>query len=93
MEFFSNLKIKTRLFFTMVLVSLILLGMTFFTSERIRSAVKSQIPLQILTILNSEASKINATMRGYEQTLAYLTRLNSTVQFLSWLEQAPDKHR
>ncbi len=91
MEFFSNLKIKTRLFFTMVLVSLILLGMTFFTSERIRSAVKSQIPLQILTILTSEASKINATMRGYEQTLAYLTRLNSTVQFLSWLEQAPDE--
>ncbi|HQB83552.1 MAG TPA: hypothetical protein PLR50_08655, partial [Candidatus Rifleibacterium sp.] len=86
MEFFSNLKIKTRLFFTMVLVSMILLGMTFFTSERIRSAVKSQIPLQILTILNSEAGKINASMRGYEQILSYLTRLNSTIQFLSWIE-------
>lgn len=75
----------------MMLVSLILLGMTFFTSERIRSAVKSQIPLQILTILNSEAGKINATMRGYEQTLDYLTKLNSTVQFLSWVEQAPEE--
>ena len=75
----------------MVLVSLILLGMTFFTSERIRSAVKSQIPLQILTILNSESGKINASMRGYEQTLSYLTRLNSTIQFLSWIEQAPDE--
>ncbi len=75
----------------MVLVSMILLGMTFFTSERIRSAVKSQIPLQILTILNAEAGKINATMRGYEKTLEYLTRLNSTVQFLSWVEQAPDE--
>ncbi len=75
----------------MVLVSMILLGMTFFTSEGIRGAVKSQIPLQILTILNAEAGKINATMRGYEKILEYITRLNSTVQFLSWVEQAPDE--
>ncbi len=93
MEFFSNLKIKTRLFFTMVLVSLILLGMTFFTSERIRSAVKSQIPLQILTILNAEAGKISAIMRAYERNLEYLTKLNSTIQYLSWLDQAPDENQ
>jgi len=75
----------------MVLVSMVLLGMTFFTSEGIRGAVKSQIPLQILTILNAEAGKINATMRGNEKILEYITRLNSTVQFLSWVEQAPDE--
>lgn len=91
MEFFSNLKIKTRLFFTMVLVSMILLGLTFFTSEKIRNAVKSQIPLQMLSILSSEAGKISAIMDGHEKTLEYLTRLNSTVQYLSWLEQAPDQ--
>ncbi|HPT48214.1 MAG TPA: methyl-accepting chemotaxis protein, partial [Candidatus Rifleibacterium sp.] len=49
------------------------------------------IPLQILTILNAEAGKINATMRGNEKILEYITRLNSTVQFLSWVEQAPDE--
>lgn len=91
MEFFTNLKIKTRLFFTMVLVSLILLGLTFFTSEEIRNAVKSQIPLQILAILNSEAGKITNSVASQEKNCEYLARLNSTVQYLSWLEQNPEE--
>ncbi len=90
MEFFTNLKIKTRLFFTMVLVSLILLGLTFFTSEEIRNAVKSQIPLQILANLNAEAGKISATILSYEKLAEYVARLNSTIQYLSWIEQSPD---
>lgn len=92
MDFFTNLKIKTRLFFTMVLVSLILLGLTFFTSEQIRNAVKSQIPLQILANLNAEAGKISATILSYEKLTEYIARFNSTIQFLSWLQQSPDEH-
>ncbi|MDN5279649.1 MAG: methyl-accepting chemotaxis protein [Clostridiales bacterium] len=91
MEFFSNLKIKTRLFFTMVMVSCILLGLTFYTSEKIRDAVKSQIPLQIIAIINSEASKISAAVNSYERTCEFLSRLNSMVQYLSWIDQAPDQ--
>lgn len=91
MELFSNLKIKTRLFITMVVVSLILLGLTFFTSEKIRGAVKSQIPLQIITIVNSEASKIGVAISAYERNAEYLCRLNSVIQFLSWNKQAPDQ--
>ena len=91
MEFFSNLKIKTRLFLTMIIVSLILLVLTFYTSEKIREAVKSQIPLQIIAILNSEASKISSTVASYERTAEYISNLNSVVQFLSWIEQAPDQ--
>lgn len=91
MEFFSNLKIKTRLFITMVVVSLILLGLTFFTSEKIRGAVKSQIPLQIITIVNSEASKVAIAISAYERTCEYLGRLNSMVQYLSWIDQAPQE--
>lgn len=91
MEFFSNLKIKTRLFLTMIIVSLILLVLTFYTSEKIREAVKSQIPLQIIAILNSEASKISATVASYERTAEYVSNLNSVVQFLSWIEQAPEQ--
>ncbi len=91
MEFFTKLKIKTRLFFTMVLVSLILLGLTFFTSEEIRNAVKSQIPLQILAILNAETGKISASILSYEKLAEFVARLNSTVQFLSWLDQNPDE--
>ncbi len=91
MEFFSNLKIKTRLFITMVVVSLILLGLTFFTSEKIRGAVKSQIPLQIISIVNSEASKVSIAISAYERTSEYLGRLNSMIQYLSWLDQAPDQ--
>ena len=75
----------------MVLVSLILLGMTFFTSERIRDAVKTQIPVQIQTILGSEASKIGVAIMAQEKIAEYLGRMNSTVQYLSWLEQAPEE--
>ncbi|GAB4273346.1 MAG: hypothetical protein Kow0029_12940 [Candidatus Rifleibacteriota bacterium] len=91
MDFFAKLKIKTRLFLTMVLVSCILLGLTFFTSEKIRNAVKSQIPLQIMTIINSEASKVSAIIKFYERTCEYLSRLNSMIQYLSWIDQAPDQ--
>ena len=91
MEFFNNLKIKTRLFFTMVLVSLILLALTFFTSEQIRNAVKTQIPVQIQTILSSEANKIGVAVLANEKVAEYLGRMSSTVQFLSWLAQAPDE--
>lgn len=75
----------------MVLVSLILLGLTFFTSEEIRKAVKSQIPLQILAILNSEAGKITNAVGSHEKNCEFISRLNSTVQFLSWLEQSPEE--
>lgn len=91
MEFFNNLKIKTRLFFTMVLVSLILLGLIFFTSEQIRNAVKTQIPVQIQTILAAEAGKIGVSMLDFEKIAEHIARMNSTVQFLSWLEQAPEE--
>jgi len=90
-EFFSNLKIKTRLFLTMVVVSLILLGLTFFTSEKIREAVKSQIPLQIIAIVNAEAAKLSTAVGSYERTCEYLARLNSMIQYLSWIDQAPDQ--
>ncbi len=91
MEFFKNLKIKTRLFFTMVLVSLILLGLIFFTSEQIRNAVKTQIPVQIQTILAAEAGKIGVSMMDFEKIAEHISRMNSTVQFLSWLDQAPEE--
>ena len=91
MEFFKNLKIKTRLFFTMMLVSLILLGLIFFTSEQIRNAVKTQIPVQIQTILAAEAGKIGVSMMDFEKIAEHVSRMNSTVQFLSWLEQAPEE--
>ena len=90
MEFFSNLKIKTRLFLTMILVSLILLALTFFTSEKIRDAVKSQIPLQIVSTINAEANKISAIMNTYENIASNICRLNSTKGFLSWTIQRPD---
>lgn len=90
MEFFSNLKIKTRLFLTMILVSLILLALTFFTSEKIRDAVKSQIPLQIVSTINAEANKISAIMTTYENIASNICRLNSTKGFLSWTIQRPD---
>lgn len=91
MEFFANLKIKTRLFITMVVVSLILLGLTFFTSEKIREAVKSQIPLQIIAIVNSEAARLGSNINSYERIGEYLSDLNSMVQYLSWVKQAPDQ--
>ena len=72
MEFISNLKIKTRLFFTMIAVSLILLGLTFYTSEKIRMAVRSQIPLQSKSTLTSEAGKISAIMENNVYLAKYI---------------------
>ncbi len=91
MEFFKNLKIKTRLFFTMVLVSMILLGLIFFTSEQIRGAVKTQIPVQVQTILSAEAGKIGVAMGAHENTAEYLARMSSTIQFMSWFEEESEE--
>ncbi|MBQ2592067.1 MAG: hypothetical protein II567_02140, partial [Candidatus Riflebacteria bacterium] len=91
MDFFKNLKIKMRLFVTMVLVSSVLLGLTFFTTKGIRDAVKSQIPLQVLTTLNSECEKIMAIMSNYENMARYISRLNATIELLSWNNLQPDK--
>ena len=74
----------------MILVSLILLALTFFTSEKIRDAVKSQIPLQIVSTINAEANKISAIMNTYENIASNICRLNSTKGFLSWIIQRPD---
>ncbi len=75
----------------MVLVSLILLGLIFFTSEQIRSAVKTQIPVQIQTILGSEAGKIGVSLQSFERVGESVARMNSTIQYLSWLEQASEE--
>ena len=75
----------------MILVSLVLLALTFFTSEKIRDAVKSQIPLQILSTINAEANKISAIMASYEDLASNIARLNSTKGFLSWHIQRPDE--
>ena len=91
MEFFNNLKIKMRLFVTMVLVSSVLLGLTFFTTKKIRDAVKSQIPLQVITTLNSECEKITAIMTNYENIARYISRLNGTIELLSWHNLQPDR--
>ncbi len=91
MDFFKNLKIKMRLFVTMVIVSSVLLGLTFFTTKGIRDAVKSQIPLQVITTLNSECEKIMAIMANYENMARYISRLNATVELLSWNNLQPDK--
>lgn len=71
----------------MVLVSMILLGLIFFTSEQIRNAVKTQIPVQVQTILSAEAGKIGVAMGAHEKTAEHLARMSSTIQFLSWFDQ------
>ena len=74
----------------MILVSIILLCLTFFTSEKIREAVKSQIPLQILSTINAESGKIAAVIKSYEDTADYISRLDSTIELLSWQKQQPE---
>lgn len=74
----------------MILVSIILLCLTFFTSEKIREAVKSQIPLQILSTINAESGKIAAVIKSYEDIADYISRLDSTIELLSWHKQQPE---
>ena len=90
MNFFSNLKIKTRLFITLLILSALLLALTFFTSNEIHFAVKSQVPLQIIASIKAEAGRIEAFFAGYENVVTYLSGMPALIQFLSWIDQAPD---
>ncbi len=90
MNILANLKIKTRLFITMVLVSIVLLILNLFTSNKIRETVKSQIPLQVQTLLQSEAGRIERFVTNYVKTCRYVAGLDATIQFLSWSQQRPD---
>ncbi len=90
MDFFKNLKIKMRLFITMLFVSFILLCLTFLTTKLVKQAVKQQIPLQVETTINSECKKITTIMSNHENTARYISRLNATVELLSWNNLQPD---
>lgn len=90
MNFFNNLKIKTRLLITLVVLSFILLGMTFFTSSEIHLAVKSQIPLQVVSSIRGEASRIDALTLGHENLITYFAESPAVIQFLSWCIEEPD---
>lgn len=90
MKFLADMKIKTRLFWTMLLVSIVLLILNLFSSGKIREAVKFQIPLQIQTILEAEALRIADYLDGQERLTRYIAKLDATVQFFSWQLQRPD---
>ena len=91
MELINNLKIKMRLFITMLFVSFILLCLTFFTTKLVKEAVKQQIPLQVETTIDSECKKITTIMSNHENTARFISKLNATKELLSWHEQQPDQ--
>jgi len=86
----GNLKIKTRLFITMIIVSAVLLGLNLYITGMIRNTVKSQIPLQVQTLLTSETNRLETIVESYEKLTRFISRLDATVQFLSWTLQQPD---
>ncbi|NLI79384.1 MAG: methyl-accepting chemotaxis protein [Candidatus Riflebacteria bacterium] len=90
MDILANLKIKTRLFITMVLVSIVLLILNLFTSGKIRETVKSQIPLQVQSLLVSESARVEGYLDRFRKTCRYVAGLDATTQFLSWNLQRPD---
>lgn len=86
----GNLKIKTRLFITMLVVSTVLLALNLYITSMIRETVKQQIPLQVQTLLTSETNRIETIIESYEKLTRFISRLDATVQFLSWKIQKPD---
>ncbi len=90
MDILANLKIKTRLFITMVLVSIVMLILNLFTSGKIRETVKTQIPLQVQSLLVSESARVESYLERFRKTCRYVASLDATVQFLSWNLQRPD---
>ncbi|HEY9070937.1 MAG TPA: methyl-accepting chemotaxis protein, partial [Candidatus Ozemobacteraceae bacterium] len=90
MNLLANLKIKTRLFITMVVVSVVLLVLNLYITGMIRETVKSQIPLQVQTLLNSESSRVEKVVESYEKFTRFMAGLDATVQYLSWRTQKPD---
>ncbi len=91
MEFFSNLKITFRLGIILAIVSVTLIFLNIVTSEKTSEAVKSQIPLQISASIKSESNNINSRMANYESIAKYVSRLNATVQLLSWNKERPNE--
>lgn len=90
MSLLGNLKIKTRLFITMIVVSTVLLGLNLYITGMIRNTVKSQIPLQVQTLLISETNRLETIIESYEKLTRFISRLDATVQFISWTIQKPD---
>ncbi|MBP7635447.1 methyl-accepting chemotaxis protein [Candidatus Ozemobacteraceae bacterium] len=90
MSLLGNLKIKTRLFITMIIVSSVLLGLNLYITGMIRNTVKSQIPLQVQTLLTSETNRLETIIESYEKLTRFISKLDATVQFLSWTIQQPD---
>jgi methyl-accepting chemotaxis protein len=89
-NWFQSLRIKTRLAFTMIVVSIVLLGLNLFTSRRIRETVKAQVPLQIQTVIDGEAARVGRFIRTNEEVCLMVADLEATQQFLSWSHERPD---
>ncbi|HNV69955.1 MAG TPA: hypothetical protein PKO06_09670 [Candidatus Ozemobacteraceae bacterium] len=58
MNFLANLRIKTRLFITIVCVSLFMLILSLFSSSKIRETVQSQVPLQVKSLVSVEQRRL-----------------------------------
>ncbi len=74
----------------MVIVSIVLLVLNLYIFRMIRETVKSQIPLQVQTLLTSESNRVEKIIESYEKLSRFMSRLDATVQFLSWKTQKPD---
>ncbi|MFZ2955313.1 MAG: methyl-accepting chemotaxis protein [Candidatus Ozemobacteraceae bacterium] len=90
MNLLADLRIKTRLFVTMCLVSLVLLGLNLFSSGKIRETVKFQIPLQIQAIMDTESRRIAQYLDSSVTMAGFISKLDAMVQFCSWSKEQPD---
>ncbi len=90
MNFYNNLKIRTRLCIILIALSFVLIIINFFTTKAIRDSVKTQIPQEVKLAINAECKKIDSIISSNEAVINYISNLNATTQFLSWYNEKPN---
>ena len=91
MNFYNNLKIRTRLCIILIALSFVLIIINFFTTKAIRDSVKGQVPREVTLAVISECNKIDSIISSCENTIDYISNLNATAQLLSWYIQKPNE--
>lgn len=90
MNLLANLKIKSRLFITMLFVLVPLLFLNLYSSVKIREVVKRQIPLSVNSLLRTLSSRLSGKVNRIRSQANLIARLETTIQLLSWHHEKPD---
>lgn len=91
MNILLNFRIKTRLFITMVIISVILLLLNILANSKVRDTLIEEIPQPIQIVLSTLANNIENKIAEYKKIVRFISKLDATIQFVLWSSQRPNQ--